>query len=131
MIHLSKKRDDYIDWDEYFLVVSILSAQRSKDPNTQVCRSMASSISRRLLFDSLVSQVGACIVNEEKKIVGIGYNGFPKQCNDDALPWSRTSKSGSILDTKYPFGRLLELKQLKPSQVDTNHSSITKSVMRK
>ena len=64
------------------MAVSILSSQRSKDPNTQV---------------------GACIVNEEKKIVGIGYNGFPKNCSDDYLPWSRTSTKGSILDTKYPF----------------------------
>ncbi|RNA16278.1 deoxycytidylate deaminase [Brachionus plicatilis] len=77
-----KKRQDYLDWDEYFLAVSILSSQRSKDPNTQV---------------------GACIVNEENKIVGIGYNGFPKNCSDDLLPWSRSSPNGSILDTKYPF----------------------------
>ncbi|CAF0793847.1 unnamed protein product [Brachionus calyciflorus] len=77
-----KKRQDYLEWDEYFLAVSILSSQRSKDPNTQV---------------------GACIVNDENKIVGIGYNGFPKNCSDDLLPWSRTSSKGSILDTKYPF----------------------------
>ena len=50
-----------------------------------------------------VSQVGACIVNKENKIVGIGYNGFPKNCPDDALPWSRKSGDGSILNTKYPF----------------------------
>ena len=50
------------------MAVSILSASRSKDPN---------------------SQVGACIVNEDFKIVGIGYNGFPKNCSDDVLPWSR------------------------------------------
>lgn len=64
------------------MAVSILSAQRSKDPNTQV---------------------GACIVNTENKIVGIGYNGFPKNCSDDALPWSRKSEDNSILNTKYPF----------------------------
>ncbi len=80
---LRKKRTDYIDWDEYFIALSILSSQRSKDPSTQV---------------------GACIVNQENKIVGIGYNGFPKNCSDDILPWSRISESGSILETKYPFG---------------------------
>ena len=48
--------------------------------------------------------MGACIVNEDYKIVGIGYNGFPKNCSDDILPWSRTSSDGSILNTKYPFG---------------------------
>ena len=62
--------------------VALLSAKRSKDPSTQV---------------------GACIINEENKIVGIGYNGFPKNCSDDDLPWSRSSSDGSILSTKYPF----------------------------
>ena len=59
------KRTDYISWDEYFMSVATLSAMRSKDPNTQV---------------------GACIVNQDKKIVGTGYNGFPIGCSDDALP---------------------------------------------
>ena len=74
-----KKREDYISWDEYFMGVSLLSAQRSKDPNTQV---------------------GACIVNQQKKIVGTGYNGFPHGCSDDNLPWAR---KGDELDTKYPY----------------------------
>ena len=42
------------------------------------------------------------IVNPEKKIVGIGYNGFPNQCGDDELPWARESETNSPLDTKYP-----------------------------
>lgn len=73
------KRSDYISWDEYFMGVASLSSRRSKDPNTQV---------------------GACIVNKEKKIVGTGYNGFPQGCSDDDLPWER---EGDLLDTKYPF----------------------------
>ena len=73
------KREGYISWDEYFMSVAILSAMRSKDPNTQV---------------------GACIINEEKKIVGTGYNGFPKGCSDDCLPWDR---EGDFLNTKYPY----------------------------
>lgn len=73
------KRQDYISWDEYFMGVALLSAQRSKDPNTQV---------------------GACIVNRDKKIVGVGYNGFPTGCSDDQLPWNR---DGEFLDTKYPY----------------------------
>ncbi|XP_012890186.1 PREDICTED: deoxycytidylate deaminase-like [Dipodomys ordii] len=72
-----KKRDDYLEW--YFMAVAFLSAQRSKDPN---------------------SQVGACIVNAEIKIVGIGYSGMPNGCSDDQLPRSRTAESK--LDTKYP-----------------------------
>ncbi|XP_043918476.1 deoxycytidylate deaminase isoform X2 [Protopterus annectens] len=75
-----KKRDDYLEWPEYFMAVAFLSAQRSKDPN---------------------SQVGACIVNPEHKIVGIGYNGMPNGCSDDVLPWARTAKNK--LDTKYPY----------------------------
>lgn len=74
------KRKDYIGWDEYFMGVAMLSAQRSKDNNTQV---------------------GACIVNSEKKIVAVGYNGMPTGCNDDDMPWEREGET--LLDTKYPF----------------------------
>lgn len=73
------KRQDYISWDEYFMGIALLSAKRSKDPNTQV---------------------GACIVNGQNKIVGTGYNGLPIGCNDDEFPWS---KQGDFLDTKYPY----------------------------
>ncbi len=75
-----KKREDYISWSDYFMGIAILSAHRSKDPN---------------------SQVGACIVNPENKIVGIGYNGFPIGCDDDALPWDR--EANRLYDTKYPY----------------------------
>ncbi len=44
------------------------------------------------------TQVGACIVDPEQKIVGIGYNGFPRGCSDDDLPWARTADNE--LDTK-------------------------------
>lgn len=50
-------------------------------------------------------QVGACIVNQENKIVGIGYNGMPNGCDDDLLPWSRSADDR--LDTKYPYGKLV------------------------
>ena len=73
------KREDHISWDEYFMGVAMLSAMRSKDPNTQV---------------------GACIVNREHRIVGVGYNGFPTGCSDDDLPWDR---EGDWIETKYPY----------------------------
>ncbi|MBK5201623.1 MAG: dCMP deaminase family protein [Spirochaetaceae bacterium] len=73
------KRKDYLSWDEYFMGLAMLSSMRSKDPSTQV---------------------GACIVNQEKKIVGIGYNGFPIGCDDEDFPWER---EGDWLETKYPF----------------------------
>jgi dCMP deaminase len=74
------KRKDYISWDEYFMGIALLAAHRSKDPSTQV---------------------GACIVDQDKKIVGIGYNGFPIGCSDDEFPWGRDAKN--INDTKYPY----------------------------
>ena len=63
-----KKRMNYLSWDDYFMAISFLSAMRSKDPNTQV---------------------GACIVDSNKCIIGIGYNGFPRGCSDEILPWAR------------------------------------------
>lgn len=75
-------RKDALMWDDYFMSVAFLSSMRSKDPNTQV---------------------GACIVNKEKRIVGIGYNGFPRGCSDEELPWARHSESGNELETKYPY----------------------------
>lgn len=77
------KRTDYLSWDEYFMAVAFLSAQRSKDPN---------------------SQVGACVVNGDRKIVGIGYNGMPNGCSDDELPWERHGEDE--LETKYPYGKI-------------------------
>lgn len=73
------KRSDYITWDEYFMGVALLSGRRSKDPSTQV---------------------GACIVNQQHKIVGAGYNGLPAGCSDEEFPWE---KSGDFLNTKYPY----------------------------
>jgi dCMP deaminase len=78
--NMTAKREDYISWQDYFMGIAILSAQRSKDPR---------------------SQVGACIVTPENKIVGIGYNGFPIGCSDDVLPWAR--EAVELCDTKYPY----------------------------
>ena len=74
------KRKGYINWDEYFMGVAILASQRSKDPNTQV---------------------GACIVNDDNKIMSVGYNGFPRGCSDDEFPWER--EGGKERETKYPY----------------------------
>ncbi len=59
--------------------LAFLSAKRSKDPSTQV---------------------GACLVSEKNRVLGLGYNGFARGCSDDALPWAR---EGNYLDTKYPY----------------------------
>ncbi len=76
---MGNKREDYINWDEYFMGVAHLSGMRSKDPSTQV---------------------GACIVSDKNKILSMGYNGFPAGCSDDDFPWDR---DGDVLETKYPF----------------------------
>ena len=82
---MNEKRRDYINWDEYFMGVAKLSGMRSKDPNTQV---------------------GACIVSQENKILSMGYNGFPLGCSDDEFPWSRDGKG---LDSKYLYSTHSEL----------------------
>lgn len=73
------KREHVLSWDEYFMGLAHLSAMRSKDPSTQV---------------------GAVIVDQEHKVVGIGYNGLPIGCSDDEFPWDR---EGGMLETKYAF----------------------------
>jgi len=74
-----EKRKNYITWDAYFMGIALLSAKRSKDPSTQV---------------------GACIVNDEHKILTMGYNGMPIGIDDNDMEWSR---EGDFLNTKYPY----------------------------
>ena len=76
---VNKQRDDYLTWDEFFMGVSKLAAMRSKDPSTQV---------------------GACIVGSDNRILSIGYNGTPNGIDDDVFPWDR---EGNPLETKYLY----------------------------
>lgn len=76
---MTTKRMEYLSWDEYFMGVAKLAAQRSKDPNTQV---------------------GACIVSKDNKILSIGYNGLPRGCSDDEFPWG---KNEVAYDSKYLY----------------------------
>ena len=71
-------RKDNLNWDEYFMGIAALSAMRSKDPSTQV---------------------GACIVDENHKVVSIGYNGMPRHIDDEVLPWGH----GEGLESKYLY----------------------------
>ena len=77
---LGNKRNDYLTWDEFFMGVASLAAKRSKDPNTQV---------------------GACIVDKDNRILSIGYNGTPNGFSDDKFPWERIGEN--INETKYPY----------------------------
>jgi len=80
------KRENYISWDAYFMGIAMLSKERSKDPNTQV---------------------GACIVNNQNRIVTMGYNGLPNGCSDEMCPWDK--RDGSIEETKYAYVAHAEL----------------------
>ena len=74
------KREDYISWEQYFMAVAMVAAERSKDTS---------------------SQVGACIVDSDDKIVSTGYNGAPRGYDDDkCMTWER---EGEFLETKYPY----------------------------
>ena len=97
------KREDYITWDEYFMGTALLSAERSKDPSTQV---------------------GACIVSENNKILSTGYNGMPIGCNDDEMPWEREAEKPN--DTKYPFVCHAELNAIlnSPSLMNNKNAKI-------
>lgn len=70
------KRQDYISWDELYMGIAELSSKRSKDPRTQI---------------------GACIINDRKRIVSIGYNGFPDGCSDDEFSWEREDKHDYVI----------------------------------
>ncbi|KAK1567399.1 hypothetical protein Q3G72_011658 [Acer saccharum] len=92
------KRKGYLSWDDYFMAIAFLSAERSKDPNRQV---------------------GACLVSQNGVILGIGYNGFPRGCSDDQLPWAKKSKTDDPLQTKYPYVCHAEVNAI----LNTNHAS--------
>lgn len=77
---MSKKRQDYLSWDEYFIGIAQLTSMRSKDPNTQV---------------------GACIASTDNRVLSVGYNGAPNNFNDDDFPWNREAEDH--YDTKYPY----------------------------
>ena len=79
MTKINKQRKEYLSWDEYFMGIAKLSAMRSKDPSTQV---------------------GACIVSNDNRILSIGYNGCPNGFPDSDFPWDR---EGKPLETKYLY----------------------------
>ena len=85
---MTQKRADYITWDEYFMGVAILAGKRSKDPSTQV---------------------GACIVSQDNKILSMGYNGFPKGCSDDEFPWGKEHEKDDPYNAKYFYSTHGEL----------------------
>ena len=78
--YLGNKRKDYLTWDEMFMLSAVVSSARSKDPS---------------------SQVGACIVGTDNRILSLGYNGAPNGWDDNIFPWNRESEDEN--HTKYPY----------------------------
>lgn len=74
------ERQDHIKWDEYFMGIAMLSAERSKDPNTQV---------------------GCCIVSGTNRILSVGYNGFPNGVPDSEFTWAREGEDNKYLYTTH------------------------------
>ena len=96
----TKKRSDYLSWDDFFLSVAHVCAMRSKDPHTQV---------------------GSCVVNQIGQIIATGYNGLPRGLNDDEFPWAR---DGEYLDTKYPYVAHAELNAILSARTNLENCRI-------
>lgn len=95
-----EEKDDPISWEEYFMSLAILSSYRSKDPSTKV---------------------GACIVNpNDKTILSLGYNGFPRGCDDKEFPWEKGDEDET--KTKYPYVVHAELNAILNSHKDLRGS---------
>lgn len=75
----TEARQEYISWDECFMRMAHVIAERSKDPSTQA---------------------GSVIADAKNVVIGLGYNGFPRSIDNDAFPWDR---EGGFLDTKYAY----------------------------
>ena len=103
MKEVNKQRKDYLSWDEYFMAIARLSSMRSKDPSTQV---------------------GACIVGHDNRILSIGYNGAPNGFDDKKFPWDR---EGDMLNTKYAYvchGEMNAILNYRGSRKDLENAKI-------
>lgn len=97
---MNQRTEHILTWDEYFMGLAHLSALRSKDPSTQV---------------------GAAIVDENHRVVSVGYNGFPSGISDEEFPWGR---EGGVLDTKYAYVVHAELNAILNSQRSVRNCTI-------
>lgn len=82
------------------MTVARVCALRSKDPNTQV---------------------GACIINQDQQIIATGYNGLPRNLDDNTYPWTR---EGDFLNTKYPYVVHAELNAILSATISLKQAKI-------
>ncbi|AVN59005.1 deoxycytidylate deaminase [Mesoplasma florum] len=94
------KRENFLNWEQFFMTVAKVCAMRSKDPSTQV---------------------GAILVNNLNQIISTGYNGFPRGVNDDEFPWTR---EGEWIDTKYPYVAHAELNAIVSARTNLTDSDV-------
>ena len=79
---MSGKRENYIDWDTFFMVSAINAKLRSKDPRTQV----------------------GAVITKDNHIISTGYNGTPVYMDDDDFPWdSKGEETNDLLQIKNTF----------------------------
>ena len=64
------------DWHNYFIKIANATAEKSKDPS---------------------SQVGCVIVDTDKRIVSTGFNGFVAGCNEAEMTYDRPMKYHLII----------------------------------
>ena len=99
---IDDKRKDYLDWDSYFMAIAFISALRSKDPHTRN---------------------GACVVNPDtKRIISVGYNGFPRCCSDNEFPWAREAEHS--YDSKYDYVIHAERNSINNAKQDISGSTM-------
>lgn len=65
-----------ISWDNYFIEIAKTISSKSKDPHTKV---------------------GAVLVDNENRIIGTGYNGFPPGFSDTEERWQRPTKYSYVV----------------------------------
>lgn len=78
---MTGKRENVSPWDDTFMEIASVISKRSKDPSTQV---------------------GACIVASDRRILSLGYNGTPVGFDDDEFPWSNRDLSDPV-NCKYSY----------------------------
>ena len=73
------KPRERLSWDECFMRIAHIIADRSQDPSTQA---------------------GSVVITEKNVVVGMGYNGWPRGIKAESLPWDR---DGEFENTKYAY----------------------------
>jgi dCMP deaminase len=76
------KKQKYMTWHSYFMSVALLSSFRSKDNKTQN---------------------GACIVDPNNKVIGIGYNGLPAGCDDNDPQYWQDQDDSNLTHSKHTY----------------------------